>query len=176
MSDEPISAISFDTDRLSVGPRSMFSASAMADLPTAVSEMLNSSPDDWLPPGWAGDFDTDRATRWISEIEAEAELLVAMDRDSSQVAGVLILFIDLNANTPDRMVRIGYLISPRLRGKGIATELVRGLVNWCRDSGDRYSITAGTHPGNIASARVLEKCGFSETSSTGNETIYSIDL
>ena len=176
MSDEPISAISFDTDRLSVGPRSQFAASAMADPPTAVSEMMSSSPDDWLPPDWAGDFDTDRASRWIREVESEAELLVAMDRDSSQIAGVLILFIDLNADAPDRMVRIGYLISPRFRGKGIATELVRGLIDWCRDSADRYSITAGTHPENIASARVLEKCGFSETSSTGSETIYSIEL
>ena len=63
-------------------------------------------------------------------------------------------------------------------GKGFANELVRGLVEWAR-SRTFASIVAGVAAANIASIRVLEKCGFTrveDESSAATELFYTIDL
>ena len=60
-------------------------------------------------------------------------------------------------------------------GKGFATELITGLVNWCRENAIK-SITGGVEHNNPASARVLEKCGFSvnDNATDDEQVFYSI--
>jgi RimJ/RimL family protein N-acetyltransferase len=45
------------------------------------------------------------------------------------------------------------------RGKGLASEMIQGLVAWCRRS-NVTSIVGGVARGNVSSCRVLEKNGF----------------
>jgi RimJ/RimL family protein N-acetyltransferase len=55
-------------------------------------------------------------------------------------------------------VEIGYGIVPSYQGRGIASEAVQALCDFSRDRVD--AILADTDRDNIASQRVLEKCGF----------------
>ena len=57
-------------------------------------------------------------------------------------------------------VEIGYGVSPAFEGQGYTTEAVQTLLDWAfRQNGVAF-VEAETAPGNAASQRVLEKCGF----------------
>lgn len=57
-------------------------------------------------------------------------------------------------------VEVAYGIDPPHRGRGLATEAAAGLVGFAVASGRVRVVRAHTKPGNRASERVLEKCGF----------------
>ncbi|MHA3977002.1 GNAT family N-acetyltransferase [Halovulum sp. GXIMD14794] len=88
---------------------------------------------------------------WIDARAAESRVMLVRDRDGGALLGLLIL-----AEAAPGEAHLGYLLAERAWGRGVATELVRGLmaeagpVRW----------RAGVDAGNPASARVLEKCGF----------------
>lgn len=58
------------------------------------------------------------------------------------------------------MVEIGYSVLPAYRGQGLASEMVRGLLDWALRQEAVRLIEAETTPGNLASRRVLERNGF----------------
>lgn len=55
---------------------------------------------------------------------------------------------------------IGYLLHPGLHGKGIMQEAIQLAVDFIFAHTELHSIEANVDPANIASRRVLEKCGF----------------
>ena len=57
-------------------------------------------------------------------------------------------------------VRLGYLLSEETWGRGLGSELIKGLIDWCRNAENVSSISGGVEIGNKASIRVLEKHGF----------------
>lgn len=67
-------------------------------------------------------------------------------------------------NMPDEngRIEIGYGLSPEARGKGYATELVGAFVAWLFAHPRVSVMTAETAVENVASQRVLEKCGFAK--------------
>jgi RimJ/RimL family protein N-acetyltransferase len=59
-------------------------------------------------------------------------------------------------------VEIGYGLHPDHWGKGLATEVAAACVEMGRTTLGRGTLVAVTHPGNVASHRVLLKAGFAE--------------
>lgn len=55
---------------------------------------------------------------------------------------------------------IGYMFLPECHGKGIATEVIKLLIDYGFDEMNMHSLEAVIDPENGASARVLEKNGF----------------
>ena len=76
----------------------------------------------------------------------------------------------------DGSVEIGYGVSEEYRNRGVATEAVGAAVRWALDQPGVTRVEAETEPGNKASQRVLEKCGFVPTGTVGEEgprfTVY----
>lgn len=92
-------------------------------------------------------------------------------RSDNKYAGNMVLrHADFN---PERELEVGYSVSHFNWGKGFATEAVQGLVNYTRHLFAPPLIAAFTSPENLASQRVLQKCGFIEN---GTEFIYDHDL
>lgn len=61
----------------------------------------------------------------------------------------------------DSTIEIGYVISPEYQGRGFATEAVRGCIaELFRMGFDR--VVAGFFQENIASCRVMQKCGMTK--------------
>ncbi|MCT2406194.1 GNAT family N-acetyltransferase [Chryseobacterium antibioticum] len=58
-------------------------------------------------------------------------------------------------------IEIGYTLSKKYWGKGIATEVSRALVQYCLENTEENEIVAVTNQDNIGSQKVLEKAGFS---------------
>jgi RimJ/RimL family protein N-acetyltransferase len=59
-----------------------------------------------------------------------------------------------------RSAEIGYWLAAPFWGRGIATRAVRALADWAFANHDLLRLFAGVFEGNRASARVLEKAGF----------------
>ena len=75
-------------------------------------------------------------------------------------------FKGFNANG---IVEIGYGIQEPFRGLGYATEAVAAAVAWALRQPGVTRVEAETSPANAASLRVLEKCAFLPSGTTGEE-------
>lgn len=62
--------------------------------------------------------------------------------------------------TPDGIAEIGYGINDEYQGQGYASEAVKAVSEWAFQQPDVTALEAETDDENIASKRVLEKCGF----------------
>ena len=62
--------------------------------------------------------------------------------------------------TDEGVVEIAYGIAPDHQGQGYATEAAEALTNFAFATGRVRVVCAHTKPDNVASARVLIKCGF----------------
>ena len=62
----------------------------------------------------------------------------------------------------NKVVEVGYGISPAEWGKGYATEAVNGIIHWAFSSQKVDSIIAECLDDNYASIKVLEKLGMQE--------------
>ncbi len=57
---------------------------------------------------------------------------------------------------------LGYWLAQPYWGQGYATEAARAMVQYYFDNHAKDTLGSGYFAGNLASARVLEKCGFRE--------------
>ncbi len=64
---------------------------------------------------------------------------------------------------------IGYGINDEFQGRGYATEAVKLALEWAFRHTGVAAVEAETDPDNIASQKVLAKCGFNPTGSIGEE-------
>ena len=71
----------------------------------------------------------------------------------------------------DGCVEVGYGLAPSAQGKGYASEAVRALCERALAAG-ATAVIAETHAGNVASERVLERCGFVVTERTDDMTYW----
>lgn len=58
--------------------------------------------------------------------------------------------------------RFGYSIDAEYYGKGIMTTALRAVIRWSFEELSLHRLEANIMPRNIASRRVLEKCGFTK--------------
>lgn len=69
----------------------------------------------------------------------------------------------------DGVVEIGYGFIPEHWGKGYATEAVGAMTEWALKQPGVKFVEAETDENNIASQKVLKKCGFVPTGKNGEE-------
>jgi ribosomal-protein-alanine N-acetyltransferase len=109
-----------------------------------------------LPDGWQAINSPEKASKWIAERELDSNFYAILLNDTKQIIGFLFLYReDKSAD-----LRLGYLIGEAQWRKGLGTELIKGLVAWCQNSKVVKSLSGGVEVENIASIKVLVKCGF----------------
>ena len=72
------------------------------------------------------------------------------------IVGDIAVWLDADEN----VANIGYTLAPRNQGLGYAVEAVETVVDWLFRQQRVHRVTATIDPHNMASARVLERCGF----------------
>jgi len=191
-----VETCSFRTDRLLVQPwhDPVDDGWPSVELATAVAGLLTEPVTRHLPDSWHGPYSIDRATQWIAERDNESPTLLVLNRSMQAPVGLVFLFEsngpgssgadseadDKTANLVD--IRLGYLLAESAWGRGLATELLGGLVCWAREQAMIGSITGGVAPANGASRRVLERLGFSlvevevEARGPDNDLQYTLRL
>ena len=98
------------------------------------------------------------ADAWIERAGAEATpTSLAIVVDGEAVGG---LGIELGQDVFRRSAEIGYWLGEPFWGRGIATEALRAMTEYAFAHFDICRLEAGVFSWNPASARVLEKCGY----------------
>lgn len=80
----------------------------------------------------------------------------------------------VEATAHNGIVEIAYLINPSMWGQGLGTAATKLLLSELRLQGE-HNFWATTVPGNLASAKVLEKLGFTEIESIYAPALLSYD-
>lgn len=98
-------------------------------------------------------------------------LYLIRDRDGLAVGG----FGFFGAPDSSGTIEFGYGLVPSARGVGLATEAVTAALEFAEAQGARRAI-ADTDLANVASRRVLEKAGLSETHRSGSTVSFAREL
>ncbi len=114
---------------------------------------------------WDGSLASQRSD-FVGPGDDASTTLLAVDSSSGSPVALLILFEQEPADADRTDLRIGYLVAEAERGRGLAGELVKGFIDWCRERAWIRSISGGVEPDNPASARVLTRNGFVQQAST----------
>jgi RimJ/RimL family protein N-acetyltransferase len=176
-STEVTKQCAFRTDRLEVGEWHAMADHHGLDLETVVSDTLTPQTTRALPPEWHGGFDIERSRRWIEDRDAESATLLAVEHETGVAACLLLLFESVGDDDPGFDLRIGYIVRDTAAGRGLASELVGGLVEWARSQPSIGALSGGVSSDNAASARVLLKNGFAPVPGPGStETFYELRL
>jgi [ribosomal protein S5]-alanine N-acetyltransferase len=93
-----------------------------------------------------GRFNSKSSVEWVIVRQADG-----------QVIGLCDLFLWIRS---DRKADVGYHIAPAEWGNGYATEATHAMIAWSFAHMNLHRIQADITEGNIASERVLLKCGF----------------
>lgn len=112
--------------------------------------------------------------------KAYAEMLDGCIRNPDQWAWYAMWMIEQNDGThigdlcfkglqDDGIAEIGYGILEEYQGKGYATEAVQAACRWAFQHAEVKALDAEADLGNVASQRVLEKCGFRANGTIGEE-------
>jgi RimJ/RimL family protein N-acetyltransferase len=120
---------------------------------------------------WALPFTREQAERLIAEViemtgpaDGEWWMATIADPDDTTVFGDLALHLGWGG----RAAEVGYTLHTPHWGRGYATEAVDLVLDWLLDAYPITRIFATLHPDNVASARVLERCGFTFEAHTRN--------
>lgn len=130
-----------------------------------------------LPDGWQNLNTLDKAKNWISERKSDSNFYAITLTDTKEIIGFIFLYIG-NQKNETYELRLGYLLSESIWGKGIGSELIKGLVEWCENTKMVESISGGVERENIGSIKVLEKNGFYKSNEElpENMLLYKLDF
>ena len=124
-----------------------------------------------LPIDWQGIETPKQAVNWLQDRFNESELLAIKLKQSHEIIGFVFVHEREKSASPVSL-NIGYLIGETYWGKGYAIEVLTALVNYYKTQAKASILLAGVETDNIASIKVLEKCGFeiskSEMAQVGN--------
>jgi RimJ/RimL family protein N-acetyltransferase len=113
---------------------------------------------------WSLPYTRDLALALLDELEGTngptptVWVQLAITDAADRLVGDIAVWLDETA----AFAMIGYTLAPKQQGKGYATEAVAGVLDWLVGRGV-HRVAATLDPLNLASARVLERCGFRYT-------------
>jgi RimJ/RimL family protein N-acetyltransferase len=113
-----------------------------------------------LPNGWQGINTTKEVLAWIKKRDEESAVFTIQFIPGKDLVGFLFLYEADSSKSGCIRVRLGYLLSEEVWGKGLGSELIKGLVEWCAREGDIDLISGGVDSNNSASIKILKKNGF----------------
>ena len=141
----------FNTARLTVEDwRSLLaSPSSREVLIEELTSILTRSVMQHLPETLHVEQESDAIVQWISDRNAEAEVLAVRDQKRSTLLGLLIL-AEMPEDDGSCSVHLGYFLAEDAWGKGYATELVSGLIEYQESRRSVARIQAGVGNANFS--------------------------
>lgn len=144
----------FTTERLVVEPwNEELNSSELVEVEAIVDEDVTA----FLPDNLQYRTGETNASEWAQTFSSGTNKVSSVRQDS-KLAGLLILMNP--AGTQEHVHHLGYIFGKKFWGRGLATELLNGLVKQLTDNGYNGALHAGVVKGNPASAKVLQKVGF----------------
>ncbi|WP_372771038.1 GNAT family N-acetyltransferase [Pseudoalteromonas sp.] len=128
--------------------------------------ILSDEVTEHLPPSFQGITTEHAAKTWLNEQVQSSQVYGLYLNEMAQLAGLLIIYVE------NHHAHIGYLFAKSHWGKGLATELLTGLIAYGKSQNDWHVINGGVSTENTASAHVLTKQGFVKTPSNSNDMLH----
>jgi len=160
----------FETQRLSINSwtNQVKGPDSVKIFAEKVIKILTPNVTKALPDGWQNISTIDSAQEWIKDRDKEGHFVSIQLLSTNETVG-FIFFYEIDSENNYYDLRFGYLLSEKAWGKGLGTELIEGLINWCKLEGNIKSISGGVETDNIGSIKILEKTGFT-ASTIDNQT------
>ena len=152
----------FKTERLSVCAWSRFYADKESKdhFHKQIIRILTPEVTKALPDGWQHIKRSSDAEKWVKDRADECHFIVVQENSTGEIVGFIFLY-EMGLQGVAHELRFGYLLSESVWGKGLGTELIKGLIDWCQTERNIASLSGGVEKDNIGSIKVLEKNGFS---------------
>ncbi|TDT16685.1 RimJ/RimL family protein N-acetyltransferase [Ilumatobacter fluminis] len=150
---KPMAAFRLETERLVIRPL------ASRDVPEFVR--YRNIDDVARYQDWPLPYTADLADELVAEVERLGRptpgqwIQLAIDHEH-HVVGDYAIWLDGEG----QLAAIGYTVAPEQQGHNYAVEATRAVVEWLFLEAGVHRVTATIDPENVASARVLERCGF----------------
>ena len=100
--------------------------------------------------------------------------LVIHQNDNTLIGHITVKIIPDETGSPTDSIEFGYVIIPSYRQQGYCTEASKAMINWLFSQTNIQTITAGCHPNNIASKRILEKIGMQQIDARENVLVWKM--
>jgi len=156
----------FSSKRLDICQgRELFEQDKVA-LADAVTRLLTPEVVKALPESFHERDNRRQALNWLELNLAQSELFAVVLKCPRQVIGFILVHGDRQSRlTSQRQtqanVNIGYLFGEKYWRQGFAVEMLTSLIRYYQQLETVGNLYAGVQAGNIASARLLQECGFS---------------
>ncbi len=109
--------------------------------------------------GWKPLANKEESAEKLTKFIAEEEVLAIVLKENGRAVGSIGLHPDKKRAGKD-IREIGYVLSLACWGRGLMPEAVRAVMDWAFREGGLSMLTVYHFPENLASGRVIEKCGF----------------
>lgn len=127
--------------------------------PKTIVDILTRNVAKFLPPDWKDVSSHDKAISWLESRINDGDVFSVLIQENMECIGFIFLH-GITSEKAENEVRLGYLISEKYWGKGVASELVGALIEFCKKKGNVGKIIGGVSPKNIGSVKVLTKNNF----------------
>ena len=124
-----------------------------------------SDPDVGPRAGWPPHKDIEESKRVIRDIFTNDRTWAVTLRETGEAIGCMGYYIHGESNIPigEEDAEIGYWIAKPYWNRGIATEALRAMIDYCFNVKGFLTLWSDFFIDNPASGRVMEKCGFKDT-------------
>lgn len=160
-----ILAFTYQTSRLSVVE--VFTETQETEILVSITELLTAKVVENLPPYFRNIHSLSDAQKWLEKMLSESRLFVVRHTGTNTIIGFIFVFVG-----NDVEAHIGYLLGESYWGKGYATELLKGLIDFIKHENKIKLLIAGVATNNIVSSKLLHKLGFVKSASENNETVF----
>ena len=93
---------------------------------------------------------------WSRNDDGQALALAISRAESDEAVGL----VYVGLTRVERQCRLGYWLIPAARRRGYVSSAVGLISRWLLTEADLYRVVAEVHPDNVASIRLLERCGY----------------
>ncbi|HJU31950.1 MAG TPA: GNAT family N-acetyltransferase [Hyphomicrobiaceae bacterium] len=113
----------------------------------------------WNTPACASEAETGRWLTYLAKTSSPYDHLAwaVADRRSDRCIGMVNYH---HRQTRHHKLEIGYILAPAQQGRGLMTEAVAAVVDYCVDKLHAHRVEALIHPDNVASIRLVKRLGF----------------
>jgi RimJ/RimL family protein N-acetyltransferase len=172
----------FKTQRLIITPLSRSFADSSKFL-QQIPQVLTTEVTKTLPISWQQVEDEMKGRQWLNDRLSEGIVCSITNSSNERLIGFLFLYEQelisarlTQASEPFLEVRIGYLLAEQHWGKGLASELIAGLISYYKERGNVSCLVGGVELSNIGSIKVLTKNGFELKDTNGDTGFFQLDF
>lgn len=126
---------------------------------------LASDPEVGPRAGWPPHRSVDESREVIRTLFSNGHTWAIVWKATNEAIGCICYYphSESNISIGPHDAEVGYWVAHPWWNRGIATEALLAVINYCLDAKGFHTLWADYQPSNPASGRVLQKCGFRDT-------------